>query len=357
MHQRTAEWLTHTDMLRDAMPTQTYAAFSHLVKAATRWDWAYVGIIDMAMHKPSAEYVARLGLVDCIWHRDKWEKSMVRLTKRKPHEVLPLDQNELARIRDSRIALKPWMLIIPFFARKYGQPIKLERWLEAGKNCVGVDGYRCGQPLYDLLTKHGKQLRLTRIVRYLRRLTPNTLCEWCDYINMLMESEPTMDEVMLFPKDAHRAHEQMIVRYKAVKAERFNEKVAKRGITLAKDGYVFRFGGMTLQPFCTTKEIIEEGTRQSICIGSYVEKYAEGKTVLCKLRRDSAPDEPWHAVEFTTNGRLVQCRGYQNKTYKDDEDDVRAFWAAWDAARGTDAHEHLWITVVERPKKKEATPA
>ena len=83
--------------------------------------------------------------------------------------------------------------------------------------------------------------------------------------------------------------------------------------------YTFRAGDVVLEPFATLAEVIQEGSQQSICIGGYAKRYAAGGTILCKMRHASAPDVPWHAVEFDKTGRMVQCRGYKNHTWAEDE--------------------------------------
>ena len=93
---------------------------------------------------------------------------------------------------------------------------------------------------------------------------------------------------------------------------------------------------------------MREGTMQHICIGSYVERYAGGGTILCKLRRAAEPDKPWHAVEFTTGGAMVQCRGDHNRSEEEDLPVLKRFWAAWDRARKTKTELHVQVRRKER---------
>ena len=85
-----------------------------------------------------------------------------------------------------------------------------------------------------------------------------------------------------------------------------------------------------LRPLKDTAEVIREGTALHHCVGSYAQRYAEGQTVLCCLRRASAPDTPLYTVEFTPAGKRVQCRGDHNQTAREDEPVLEQFWAAFD---------------------------
>ena len=61
------------------------------------------------------------------------------------------------------------------------------------------------------------------------------------------------------------------------------------------------------------------------CVGSYVQKVADGKTTILFLRRASAPDEPFYTMEVIGN-QMIQCRAKNNGAMtKEVEDFVRAF--------------------------------
>ena len=137
----------------------------------------------------------------------------------------------------------------------------------------------------------------------------------------------------------------------AGKDEGLKARIRKRAEALA-GRYSFQACGLVLAPFQSATDIIREGMAQSICIGTYVERYASGGTILCTLRREDAPEEPFHAVEFSrTTGAMVQCRGAHNRTLDVDEQLIRDFWAAWDAARGMETTVNL---IIEHTKEDAA---
>ena len=70
-------------------------------------------------------------------------------------------------------------------------------------------------------------------------------------------------------------------------------------------------------------------------MGSYVNKYSSGETVICVLRRAVDPDAPFRTVEISaTTGKLVQDQGLHNDWGKYEIDDkyramLELFWEAW----------------------------
>ena len=60
-------------------------------------------------------------------------------------------------------------------------------------------------------------------------------------------------------------------------------------------------------------EIINEGTRQSICIGCYTTRHSKGETNLFFLRRKDAENVPFYAIEMNNNKIIVQIHGHSNK--------------------------------------------
>lgn len=144
--------------------------------------------------------------------------------------------------------------------------------------------------------------------------------EWMDYWAQLKDlGEDRTDARLLIPRDMHAMHERMTARLQAIKVEEqlkldawkreeFEERLKK-----LKRRYCFTAEGLVLRPFESAAEVIAEGQALHICIGSYAQRYMRGDTILCCLRHDDAPEEPWRAVEFSArSGDMVQDRGAYN---------------------------------------------
>lgn len=266
---------------------------------------------------------------------------MIRWKRKKPTEMLGLDSNELARLRRMDPEKVSGLgLIILKYARQYGQRVKLEDAMAIACNsCISSN---FASEIKHAAENYGQRLGVMRILRYCSQ-SYGRLRMWLDYMGELTVLGEAADEARAFPRDLYAAHAETSSRVRYRSDPVTVEKVEKRAEKLAKE-FTFEACGLHMEPFTSPQEIIREGTAQNICIGSYVNSYANGRTILLKLRRADQPDVPFHAVEMSTDGRtLVQCRGYANKTYAEDEAAVRGFWAAWDKAHGTINHVYLTI--------------
>lgn len=154
--------------------------------------------------------------------------------------------------------------------------------------------------------------------------------EWRDYFVQLRRlGEDFTDTALILPRDMRAMHQRMIERENAMREETRAQRDAKRAAAAAskyrhfadrrlkklRREYAFRAHGLMLRPYESAAEVIDEGRALHICIGSYVKRYLEGGTVICCLRREEEPDEPFRAVEFSpVTGKLVQDRGMYNDT-------------------------------------------
>jgi hypothetical protein len=60
-------------------------------------------------------------------------------------------------------------------------------------------------------------------------------------------------------------------------------------------------------------EIVNEGTKQRICIGGYTTRHSKGETNLFFLRRKNDEETPFYAIEMNNNKNIVQIHGFGNK--------------------------------------------
>ena len=170
--------------------------------------------------------------------------------------------------------------------------------------------------------------------------------DWRDYYRQLERlGEDLTDPALLMPRDMREKHQAMIEREEALRKEKelkrlevWNETFQKK-LSEYRRKYGFRAAGLVLRPFESAEEVMREGNALHICIGSYAERYMRGGTVICCLRREEEPDEPFRAVEFDPrSGRVLQDRGMYNDTrggiQPGTKKQLRLFWAAFDREKG-----------------------
>ena len=83
--------------------------------------------------------------------------------------------------------------------------------------------------------------------------------------------------------------------------------------------------GLTVIQPDSCDAIIREGRIQEHCVGGYAERHAYGKLHILFLRKADAPDKPYYTMEVSTDGKIVQCRGWRNDRCRDKPAEVLGF--------------------------------
>lgn len=188
------------------------------------------------------------------------------------------------------------------------------------------DGYTDAQELMDHLKE-----KTNKAIRYLMKSRVKAW-EYLDHVKMMEELGISLnDSAVLFPRDFGAMHTELAGRRKVKRNKDAEKKLAKRTDSLG--AWWYSALGLTIRPMLTADEIIREGNELRHCVGGYVDKYAEGGTILLALRQEEAPGTPWRTVEYATNGKLVQCRGYRNRSPEDEQDRIDRFLGMFDAYR------------------------
>lgn len=72
-----------------------------------------------------------------------------------------------------------------------------------------------------------------------------------------------------------------------------------------------------------------EGELQHHCVGGYIDRHANGTTVILFVRRTMLPLSPLYTVEIAPDGKLRQIQGYHNYTANKPTPDADAFVKRW----------------------------
>lgn len=149
---------------------------------------------------------------------------------------------------------------------------------------------------------------------------------WRDYLADCVTLGLDLDDrAVLFPKNLEAAHQGTIaqVEYKKNKAQ--CEAFAKRLGSLKK--LAWESGGLLIRPPADAGELVAEGKALNHCVGRYVGEMAKGETVILLIRRTAQPDKPFYTLEWR-DGRVIQCRTQNNKSYEPDPE-VHGFVEKW----------------------------
>ena len=340
--------------------TRIGAVYSELCWKTPEWDVLELYAIANCARRPWLEYLYKAGQVRLaadLMRMDTVPKEIIpRQRAKTPAELMGLTEGQWYEIRRDGIALTAENLeAVHLLGRLMKKPVKVaeavalcDRWggrvtydlemmLGEGRAAYETSVAEYLAPLPDKLRRH--------ILRRMLRGTLRDLHEWRDYYKQLRDlGEDMTDPALMCPRDMMAMHERMTARLNAIREEKrlrkmdgMNAAITKRVEALRKK-YTFRAAGLILRPYETAREIVADGTALKICIGMYVESYAEGRTLICCLRREEEPDEPWRAVQFDERtGRVLQDRGMRNDVNGIDPGtkiQLRLFWAAWARAHG-----------------------
>ena len=173
------------------------------------------------------------------------------------------------------------------------------------------------------------ELHIGHDLKAISYLTENNLNIWeyKHYVGMLKELNYKLDKAYLFPADFRKADDRVAKEYKefkdkeeAKKKRRQNRLIKKisDGLRKMDDLQEFLNGSDGLLVYVPDKasDLVEEGRNLHCCLGTYVDRIAEGKTLVFFVRRLNAPNDPFVAFEYV-NGDVVQCRANNNEDVKD----------------------------------------
>ncbi len=184
-------------------------------------------------------------------------------------------------------------------------------------------------------------------MRYKERTDPrierkqNMANDWLEYLEWCKELNYDLDNKFFYmPNNFKKVHDRTYEEYQALldkkaaeekvrkekQAKRRMEKIKKAMEDIFKknegvDAFSITGKGLILKVPQSADEIRSEGAALHHCVATYVNKVAEGKTMILFIRKAKEPDKSYYTMEW--NGeKIVQCRGFKNC---DMTPDVKAF--------------------------------
>lgn len=151
--------------------------------------------------------------------------------------------------------------------------------------------------------------------------------EYRHYIRTLLKLNYELDDQYRYPKDFRKADTRVTNEYNDMLDKKLAEekgeqslliKKISEGLRNMKDLQEFMAGSNGLFVYVpdSVLDLLNEGRRLHNCISSYVDRVAEGKTLVFFVRKLNAPDEPFVAFEYC-QGEVVQCM-YDNNVKVED---------------------------------------
>ncbi|MGL4571837.1 MAG: PcfJ domain-containing protein [Clostridium sp.] len=145
----------------------------------------------------------------------------------------------------------------------------------------------------------------------------DVLSIWNDYIKDLIKLKIDVKK-NICPKNVFDSHNNFQKQIKYLEDKRLDEAI--KANLKARELMIYKDEDFIIRPAVSSKEIVEEGKALHHCVGGYVNKYAEGRTNILFLRNIDEEDTPFYTVEVSTDFKVLQVRGYKNKSATEDID-------------------------------------
>ena len=153
--------------------------------------------------------------------------------------------------------------------------------------------------------------------------------EWLHYVSNLKELEYQLDNSYLFPRDFYREDrrvaDEIVYKANALEHARRKEKdnkIKQLADAMRADKAFMEFfagsEGLVVKVPESAEELYIEGKKLHNCLGTYVDRVAEGKSLIFFVRKIEEPDKPFIAMEYS-NGKIIQCRYDYNEEVKEDK--------------------------------------
>ena len=183
-----------------------------------------------------------------------------------------------------------------------------------------------------------RKLNLRKTAKYIMRINGLHSAEWLHYVTMLEYLEYPLDEHYLYPKDFRKEDDRVTKEYyekKRIEREKADEEKRKRieaedkkndelirnisnALRANEEIKEFFAGCNGLQVFVpdSADELKNEGIALHNCLGTYVNRYAKGNTLIFFVHKIDDPTAPYVAMEYC-HGRIIQCRYDYNQPVTD----------------------------------------
>lgn len=319
-------FIRHKEDMREALEGTAFGRILELADYERNAEGvSLINWMKRSCRAPALEYLFKLGMDKLALHALNGElpQNFLHLQRKTAWEVLQISKDCWGFIKSRKLCADAEFLRVHRHCRTFGIPAGHElQWRYSRLHTAATLG-RMGEYLPSGMLKKAMQYILKKGI---------SGADYADHLKMLRElNEPLTNTALLFPADFGEMHARLSMRMD-VKTNR--EEQAKLEKFLAKiKGFRFSALGLVLAPIASIALVIKEGTALSHCVGTYAKRYAGGGCILCTLREEEKMDVPLYTVEFTLDGRMIQCRGYKNKQRLQDEDRLRDFFRLFQLMR------------------------
>ena len=285
---------------RTAIPMQV----SHYLKMYLRHPLLVERLTKVGFENIVADVVYRHGFSDAL-------DEMQARTNR----ILRVEKQDVSVLQEQKVGvslLKKYQAYVAIHLRGRAELFQWQLHNEVSEIPTDIFQYMTAEKFMRYIDAQFPIYCETRPANGYRDPTMETLViTYVDYLHMCRRQAYDMkDKSVLFPKNCAAAHDR-----EAERIQKINDAQKNKAFGMAYAGFARKavLSNEELQIVCPQRanDLVDEGKALHHCVGSYIEKVAEGRCLIVFVRRVEELKKPYVTVEVR-DGKIAQIHGDHN---------------------------------------------
>lgn len=299
---------------RTAIPMQV----SHYLKMYLQHPLLIERLTKVGFENIVADVVCRHGFSDALDEEQT-----------KTHRILRVEKQDVSVLREQKTGvslLKKYQAYVAIHLRGRAELFQWQLHHKVSEIPADIFQYLTAEKFMHYMEAQFPIYWEKRPANVYRDPTMETLViTYVDYLHMCRRQAYDMkDKSVLFPKNCAAAHDR-----EAERIQKINDAQKNRAFGRAYAGFARKavLSNEELQIVCPkrTNDLVAEGRALHHCVGSYIDRVAEGSCLIVFVRRVEEPKKPYVTVEVR-DGKIAQIHGDHNS---DPTEEVKKFVDLW----------------------------
>ena len=233
----------------------------------------------------------------------------------KTHRILCVEKQDVSVLREQKTGvslLKKYQAYVAIHLRGRAELFQWQLHNEVKEIPTDIFQYMTAEKFMRYIDAQFPIYCETRPANGYRDPTMETLViTYVDYLHICRRQAYDMkDKSVLFPKNCAAAHDR-----EAERIQKINDAQKNKAFGMAYAGFARKavLSNEELQIVCPKRanDLVDEGKALHHCVGSYIDKVADGRCLIVFVRRVEEPKKPYVTVEVR-DGKIAQIHGDHN---------------------------------------------
>ena len=233
----------------------------------------------------------------------------------KTHRILCVEKQDVSVLREQKTGvslLKKYQAYVAIHLRGRAELFQWQLHNEVKEIPTDIFQYMTAEKFMRYIDAQFPIYCETRPANGYRDPTMETLVKtYVDYLHICRRQAYDMkDKSVLFPKNCAAAHDR-----EAERIQKINDAQKNKAFGMAYAGFARKavLSNEELQIVCPKRanDLVDEGKALHHCVGSYIDKVADGRCLIVFVRRVEEPKKPYVTVEVR-DGKIAQIHGDHN---------------------------------------------